>query len=102
MRHILDHTLTNPKQCRSFGVSWCDDTWDKHQLLRIQCEGPDLLIPFRMRGLEALFVTRIPTEDRIRGLFDNQTVLTDSNTWSPEGLSSPCEILLSTICLLSI
>ena len=26
MQHILDHTLANPNQCRSFGVSWCDDT----------------------------------------------------------------------------
>jgi len=25
MRHILDHTLANPNQCWSFGVSWCDD-----------------------------------------------------------------------------
>ena len=25
MRHILDHTLANPNQCRSFGISWCDD-----------------------------------------------------------------------------
>ena len=28
MQHIFDHTLANPNQCRSFGVSWCDDVWD--------------------------------------------------------------------------
>ena len=33
MQHILDHTLANPNQCRSFGVSWCDDAWDQHRSL---------------------------------------------------------------------
>ena len=27
------HTLANPNQCRSFGISWCDDAWDPHRLL---------------------------------------------------------------------
>ena len=31
MCHILDHTLANTDQCRSFGISWCDDAWDPNQ-----------------------------------------------------------------------
>ena len=58
MQHILDHTLANPKQCRSFGVSWCDNTWDKHRSLGIECEDPDLSILFKMKGSSALFTTR--------------------------------------------
>ena len=30
MTTILDHTLANPNQCRSFGISWCDDPWDSN------------------------------------------------------------------------
>ena len=45
-----------------------------------------------MRGLTALFTTRTLTEDEIRDLFDDRIILTDSNTWNPEGLASPREI----------
>ena len=45
-----------------------------------------------MRGPTALFLTRIPTEDEIKDLFDDWIILTSSNTWSPEGINSPCEI----------
>ena len=92
MRYIMDHTLANPNQCRSFGVSWCDDAWDKYQSLGIQYAGLELLILFQMKGQTALFMTRTPKEDKIRDLFDNQIILTDSNTWSPKGLSFPSEI----------
>ena len=37
-------------------------------------------------------MTRTPTKDEIRDLYDNRIILTDSDTWNPEGLSSPCEI----------
>ena len=71
MRHILDHMLANPNQCRLFRVSWCDNAWDKHRSFGIQHEGPDLLIPFQIKGSTALFMTRTPTEDKIRDLYDD-------------------------------
>ena len=79
MRHILDHTLTNPNQCWSFGVSWCDDAWDEHRYLGMQLKDPELSIPFKMNGSTAEFETRTPTEDGIRDLFDDCIVLTDIN-----------------------
>ena len=42
-----------------------------------------------MRGLTALFITRTPTKDEIRDLFDDCIILTDSNTWDPVGLATP-------------
>ena len=85
MRHILDHTLANPNQCRSFGISWCDDDWDPNLLFGIDYKGPDLLIHFQLQRSTALFKTRTPTEDKIRNLYDDQIELTNSNTWDPEG-----------------
>jgi len=43
------HSLINPNQCRSFGISICDDPTDKHRKLGMEL--PDNhFIPFRMRG----------------------------------------------------
>ena len=92
MRHILDHTLANPNQCRSFGVSWCDDAWDQHRSLGIECKNPDLSIPFVMDGSTALFETRTPTEDEIKDYFDDRIILTDSNTWDPVDLVVPRKV----------
>ena len=52
-----------------------------------------------MKGSTALFTTNTPIEDEIRDLYDNRIILTDSDTWNPEGLPSPCEI--STVNIVS-
>ena len=88
MRDILHHTLANPNQCWSFGVSWCNDAWDEHISLGIELKVPKLSIPFVMDGSIALFETRTPTEDEIRDLFDDCIILTDSNTWDPVTLAT--------------
>ena len=49
-------------------------------------------IPSKTKGSIALFTTRTPTKDEIRDLFDERIILTDSNTWDPESLSSPREM----------
>ena len=79
MREILDHTLVYPNQCRSFGVSWCDDTWNENRPLEMQLKDPELLVPFKMNESFAEFVTRTPNDDEIRDLFDDHIELTDSN-----------------------
>ena len=96
MRHILDHTLANPNQCRSFGVSWCDDVWDEHCSLGIECKNLDLSIPFEMEGSTALFRTRTPKEDEIRDHYDDRIILTDSNTWDPVGLATPRKVSVTS------
>ena len=96
MRDILDHTLTNPNQCQSFGVSWCDDAWDEHRSLGMQLKDPELLIPFEMNGSFGEFETRTPTKDEIRDIFDDCIVLTDSNSWdtTTERKHKPLNIVL--------
>ena len=92
MREILDHTLANPNQCRLFGVSWGDDAWDENRSLGMQLKDPELSIPFKINGSFAEFVTRTPTDDEIRDLFDDRIELTDSNTWDPVNLAVPCKV----------
>ena len=92
MREFLDHTLANPNQCQSFGVSWCDDAWDEHRFLGMQLKDPELSIPFKINGYFAEFETQTPTEDEIRDLFDDRIVLTDSNTLDPVNLATPRKI----------
>ena len=58
----------------------------------MQLEDPELLIPFEMNGCFAEFITRTPTEDEIRDLFDDRIELTDHNTWDPVNLSVPCKV----------
>ena len=41
MREILDHTLANLNQCRSFSVSWCDDAWDENRSLGMILKNPN-------------------------------------------------------------
>ena len=88
MREILDHTLANPNQCRSFSVSWCDDAWDENKSLGMQLKDPELSIPFKIDVSFAEFKTRTQTDDGIRDLFDDRIELTDSNTWDPVNLAA--------------
>ena len=92
MRDIIDHTLANPNQRWSFGVSWCNDAWDQNRPLVIQLKDPELSIPFKINGSFTEFVTRTPTDDEIRDLFDDRIELTDSNTWDPVNLSAPRKV----------
>jgi len=53
------HSLINPNQCRSFGISMCDDPTDKHR--KIGMELPDnYFLPFRMRGTTCYLQSRSP------------------------------------------
>ena len=92
MRHVLDHTLANPNQCRSFGISWCNDAWDDNRLFGMKLNDPELSIPFKMNGSFAEFTTGTQTENEIRDLFDDRIQLTDHNTWDPVNLSAPRKV----------
>ena len=92
MRDFLDNTLTNPNQCQSFGISWCNDAWDDNRFFGMKLNDPELSIPFKMNGSFTELTTQTPTEDEIRYLFDDRIELTDHNTWDPVNLSVPCKV----------
>ena len=58
----------------------------------MQLIDPELSIFFEMNGYFAEFVTRTPTDDEIRDLFDDRIELTDSNTLDPVNLSAPRKV----------
>ena len=89
MTTILDHTLANPNQCRSFGISWCDDPWDPHHNLGMTLSDPALEIPFDMVGSTVSFITRTPTEQEYKDLFKSRVILTNEMTWDPTKLVKP-------------
>ena len=86
MKHILDHTLANPNQIRSNGVSWCDDAYDKFRKLGIVHNG--MYIPFKLVGSTVQFTSRPPSLDEIHELlYDKRLVLTSDAEWDPHNLS---------------
>ena len=89
MTTIIDHTLANPNQCQSFGISWCDDPWDPHRDLGMILSKPALEIPFDMIGSTVSFTTRTPTEQEYKDLFKSRIVLTNEMTWDPNKLVKP-------------
>ena len=92
MRDFLDNTLTNPNQCQSFGISWCNDAWDDNRFFGMKLNDPELSIPFKMNGSFTELTTQTPTEDEIRYLFDDRIELTDHKTWDPVNLSAPRKV----------
>lgn len=51
-------------QCRSFGISLCDDPTDPYRPLGIQIT-EDMFIPFTMKGSTCGFESRCPTDTEI-------------------------------------
>ena len=50
----MEHLLIHPNQCRSFGISLCDDPTDQHRKLGIELSD-DYVVPFYMRGNACYF-----------------------------------------------
>ena len=42
-------------------------------------------------------MTRTLTEDEMKDIFVDRIILTSSNNWNPEGMSSPCELNTTNI-----
>ena len=82
----MSHSLINPNQCRSFGISLCDDPFDPYRKLSIYDPHTDTTIPLSMRGTICSFITRIPTPDELANCL--HITLTSDLPWDPSSLES--------------
>ena len=58
---IPNRSLINPNQCRSYGVSFCDDPSDPSRTLGIYYDKHNLQIDMQMNGLSVAMLTQYPT-----------------------------------------
>jgi len=76
----LNHSLINPNQCRSYGISVCDDPTDQNR--DISMELPEnYFLPFQMRGTTYCFESRSPDIDELDSCRTFQ--VSDANHWDP-------------------
>ena len=75
-------SLLNPNQCRSFGISLCDDPTDAHRELGIYVPSSDLMIPMIMNGSICSIMTRCPTYDELDSC--RHILLSDEHNWNPD------------------
>ncbi len=76
----MEHSLINPNQCRSFGISLCDDPTDPNRKLGIELSD-DYVVPFNMRGTTCYFLSRSPSVSEIETCRTFR--LTDTDIWNP-------------------
>ena len=74
-----DGSLLNPYQCRSFGISICDDPMDPHRALGMYNPTNDLHIPMTMRGSFCSLNTRCPTHEELDTC--TYVILSDEHQW---------------------
>ena len=78
-------SLLNPNQCRSFGISLCDDPTDAHRELGIYVPSSDLMIPMTMNGSICSIMTRCPTHDELDSC--RHILLSDEHNWNPDAVT---------------
>ena len=64
----LKHSLINPNQCRSFGISLCDDPFDPHRPLSIYDPISEFTIPLTMNGTICFYKSRTPRPNEIQAV----------------------------------
>ena len=85
----LNQSLINPNQCRSYGISVCDDPTDPNRDIGMEC--PDnYFLPFKMRGTTCYFKSRSPDVEELESCRTLQ--VSDANHWD-----STDEIFISTV-----
>ena len=80
----LGHSLINPNQCRSFGISLCDDPFDPHRSLSIYDPVSEFTIPLTMNGTICSFKSRTPRPNEIQD--SPHIILTSEANWDPSSL----------------
>ena len=75
----MDRSLINPNQCRSFGVSVCDDPTDPHRSLGFYTD--QVTVELYMEGTIALTQTRCPTLEELDTC--PHIYMSDENEWDP-------------------
>lgn len=69
--------INEPNQCRTFGINFCDDAWDKFHDLGIHItERKHITIPFELRGSTTAFNTCYPSKEDLMRLYDERIALT--------------------------
>lgn len=82
----LSHSLISPNQCRSVGVSICDDPWDPHRSLHLSDPDDQVTIPLSFARNIVSFVTRAPSEEELDTC--RRLVLTSQSYWDPAKLGT--------------
>ena len=102
----LNHSLINPNQCRSYGISVCDDPTDQNRDIDMDLPENYFLL-FRMRGTTYYFESR---SSDIEELESSRTFqVSDVNNWNPtdemiisavgRGHNSVCATDVSDVCV---
>jgi len=76
----VNHSLINPNQCRSYGISVCDDPTDQNRDIGMDLP-ENYFLPFRMRGTTCYFESRSPDIDELESCRTFQ--VSDANHWDP-------------------
>ena len=76
----MNKSLTNPYQCRSFGITLCDDPTDPNKKLGINPKD-DCFIDLSIQGLTCGFLTQYPTDHNLANC--RLIVLSDEENWNP-------------------
>lgn len=82
----LDHSLINPNQCRSYGISICDDPFDPYRELGIHDPETNISIPLSLESTIVLMRTRAPTQDEIKNC-RRLIVMGNDEQWSPHDVT---------------
>jgi hypothetical protein len=82
----MDHSLINPNQCRAFGISLCDDPYDKHRPLEIHDPYTNIRVPLTFSHSIVSVLTRAPTENEIINCTRKISMCSDEE-WDPSAPS---------------
>ena len=80
----LLNSLINPNQCRLFGISLCDDPFDRHRQLEMYDTETGTVAPLAMHGSTCHFKSRVPTKLELDTLL--RIVMTSDEVWDPASL----------------
>ena len=80
----LPNSLINPTQCRLFGISLCDDPFDRHRKIEMYDTETGTVIPLAMHCSTCHFKSRVPTKLELDTL--PQIVMTSNELWDPASL----------------
>ena len=76
----MNKNLTNPYQCRSFGIPICDDPTDPNRELGINPKDDDF-IELSMHGSTSGFLTQYPIDHNLANC--RHIVMSDEENWDP-------------------
>jgi hypothetical protein len=87
MGDMMEHSLINPNQCRSYGISVCDDPYDKNRFLGMHDPVTDIRIPLFMYGTIAAVKTRTPSTQELSEC--RRIVMCSEAPWEPATVQLP-------------